>query len=93
MVFTPADPSNKGRNLVTINEETGELVVVAALYNFEEKLNGEIDDSKVKEATLNFFKQAGKNILGDTIQVRKTMKYGMVEVLCQLDDGRKPLFQ
>jgi hypothetical protein len=89
VVFTPADQSNKGRNLVTINEETGELVTVAALYNFDEKLNEEIDDSKVKEAALNFFKQLGKNILGDTIQVRKTMKYGMVEVLFQLDDGRE----
>ena len=76
------------RDLVRINEKTGEILFVAAFSNLDQDLKVAINDSKIKETTLNFFSKIGVNIESNTIRVGKAINHGSIGVLCNLQDGR-----
>lgn len=86
--FTLVNKSTSGRDLVSVDEKTGELVVVDAFNNIDVNLKGRINDSKVNKATLNFFKQIRKSINYSTIRVDKNIEDGTINVIGTLDDGR-----
>ncbi|WP_270563233.1 hypothetical protein [Clostridium beijerinckii] len=76
------------QDLVRIDGETGEILFVSAFNNLDQDLKVEINDSKIKETTLNFFEKIGINIEYNTIRVGKDINHGSIEVLCNLQDGR-----
>lgn len=88
--FIPKDFSkNKGcSNFVSINEKTGEVINVTAINGLDKNLNPAIDDNKVKDTTLSFFKKIGKKISDNTIRVNKEIDLGRLFIDCKLEDGR-----
>jgi hypothetical protein len=88
--FTPKnyDKNKISSNFVSINEKTGEVINVTAINDVDKDLQPQIDDNKIKDATLNFFKKIGKKIEGNTIKVDKDIDWGRISVNCKLDDGR-----
>ncbi len=88
--FTPKDlDKNKAcSNFVSINEKTGEVINVTAINGLDENLKTTIDDNKVKDATLSFFKKIGKKISGNTIRADKEIDLGRLFLDCKLEDGR-----
>ncbi|AKN30254.1 hypothetical protein Ccar_05210 [Clostridium carboxidivorans P7] len=88
--FTPKDfDKNKVcSNFVSINEKTGEVINVTAINGLDENLKSAIDDNKVKDATLSFFKKIGKKISGNTIRADKEIDLGRLFLDCKLEDGR-----
>lgn len=82
-----ADENKVSSNFVSINERTGEVVNVTAINDLDENSQAQIDDNKVKDATLNFFKKIEKKLEGNTITVHKTLDVGRIFVDCKLDNG------
>lgn len=73
---------------IVINEETGEIVSLAAYTNIDSNLKAAIDDTKVKSAVISFFGKLDKAVQEDTIKVGKTPEAGTIRALCDLEDGR-----
>lgn len=83
------DESKLWSNFVSINEKTGEVVNVTAINGLEKNSDYQIDDAKVKDATLNFIQKIGKKIQGSSIRVDKDVDSDLLPVHFKLSDGKE----
>lgn len=75
-------------NFVDINERTGEIVNVTSINDMSKSTDGQINDDKVKEATLKFMQNIGKQIDSKTLSINND-NGNLSQVSFTLKDGRK----
>ncbi len=90
VLFTPKnyDENKMGSYSVSINEKDGEILFVRATNDLDKDLDPVINDNRIKNTTLSFFKKIGKKIEGNTIKVDKNINLGRLLVKCTLDNER-----
>lgn len=60
--FTRVGNNKCSGDFVQIDETTGEILNVTSLHDFNPKLDGKLDDMKVKNVALGFLKKMGKDV-------------------------------
>ncbi|KLU65962.1 hypothetical protein DEAC_c20010 [Desulfosporosinus acididurans] len=76
------------RDLVVINEASGEIVSITAMKNLDQSLTGTIDDNRVKTGVTDFLSNLHEKVQDNTLKVSKTMTSGTMNVIGKLADGR-----